>query len=262
LKRARRNNAKWLFLEVVQLSRDSFVLLREEMKGEVKVATGVCLCQDRKSRPYRIKKTIDKKEKAFYFATLEEAVEEREAYQQAKVDTVSVKRQALAPKRAADVAKHGSNAALERRVSYAIVGAWKKRTGRDAMVLNDGTAGDILLQRKDDRYLVVQVKTTQKKVKGKNGYRFRHVLGYTNMLVFCFCESDAIGWLIGGTNLDERGIEDLYITPDAPLKQLVLANGSIDDLVKYLDEHIDEWPSTTEVEARGMPSSPRTKQRK
>jgi hypothetical protein len=118
------------------------------------------------------------------------------------------------------------------------------------MVLNDGTLGDILLQREDGRYLVVQVKTTQEKKKGENGCDFRNVLGYKDMPVFCFCESDAIGWIIDGTKLDERRIKDLYITPNAPSEQIALAKGSMDDLVNYLDDHIDDWPSTTEVEAR------------
>ena len=203
-----------------------------------------------RSKPYEIKKTIDKKKKAFYFATLEEAVEELKAYKQAKVDAFSAKRQRLATKRAADLATYGGASALERRVSDIIVDKWKKQTGRDAMVLNDGTTGDILLQRKDGRYLVVQVKSTQKKLKGQNGYRFKNVRGYQGMPVFCFCESDAIGWIIDGTKLDERRIKDLYITPNAPSEQIALAKGSMDDLVNYLDDHIDDWPSTTEVEAR------------
>ena len=214
------------------------------------VAKGVIFDENCKSKPYRIKKTIDKKQKMFFFATLEEAVEELKAYKQEKADAVSAIRQALAPKRAADLAIHGGSSALERRVSDTIVDTYKKRAGRKAMVLNDGTVGDILLQREDGRYLVVQVKSTQKKLKGQNGYRFKNVRGYQGMPVFCFCESDAIGWIIDGTNLDERGKEGLVITPNARSEQLALANGSMDDLVNYLDEHIDDWPSTTEVEAR------------
>jgi hypothetical protein len=79
------------------------------------VAEGVSFREDYKSRPYRIQKTIDKKKKDFHFATKEEAIQEREAYQQAKVDEFSAKRQALATKRAANVAKHGGKSALERR---------------------------------------------------------------------------------------------------------------------------------------------------
>ena len=214
------------------------------------VAKGVVFDEKCKLRPYRIQKTIDKKEKDFFFATLEEAVEELKAYKQAKVDAASAIRQALAPKRAADLEKNGGNLALERQVSDAIVKAWEKRTGRKAMLLNDGTTGDILLQREDGLYLVVQVKTTHKKIKGQNGYRFENVCGYQGMPVFCFCESDAIGWIIDGTKLDERGKEDLHITPNARSEQLALAKGSMDDLVNYLNEHIDDWPSTTEVEAR------------
>ena len=84
------------------------------------------------------------------------------------------------------------------------------------------------------------MKSTQEKVKDKNGYKFRHVYGYKDMPVFCFCESDAIGWIFDGTKLDERGKEDLHITPRAPSEQNALAKGSMDDLVNYLDEHIDE----------------------
>ena len=177
-----------------------------------KVADGVVFYEDLKSRPYCINKMIDKKtRRQFFFATLEEAVEELKAYKQAKIDAFSAKRRALAPKRAADLAKKGDNSALERRVSAAVVDAWKKQTGRDAMVLNDGTTGDILLQRKDGHYLVVQVKSTHEKRKGRNSYLFGHVCGYNDMPVFCFCESDAIGWIIDGTKLDQRGKEALEI---------------------------------------------------
>ena len=218
-------------------------------KKRYQVVKGVVLYERYKSKPYCINKTIDKKQNAFTFATLEEAVEDLKAYKQAKVDAVSAKRQALATKRAADLAKHGGDSALERRVSDAFVKAWEDLTGRRAVVLNDGTTGDILLQKyKDGPYLVVQVKSTRKK--GGNRYHFNGVCGYKDMPVFFFCVSDAIGWIIDGTKLDQRGKQYLYITPDTRLEQLVLAEGSMDDLVKYLDEHIDKWPSTTEIEAR------------
>jgi hypothetical protein len=168
------------------------------------VAKGVVFDEKYKLRPYRIQKTIDKKRTIFSFATLEEAVEALKAYRQEKADVVAAIRQARTPKRAANLAKNGGNSALERQVSDAFVKKWQDLTGRDAMVLNDGTTGDILLQRKDGRYLVVQVKSTQEKMNGHNGYRFCAVCGYKDMPVFCFCESDAIGWIIDGTKLDER----------------------------------------------------------
>ena len=186
-----------------------------------KVAKGVVFCEGCKSKPYRFVKTIEKKRKQLYFATLEEAVEALKAYKQTKVDAFSAKRQRSAKKRAANLATCGGNSALERRVSDAFVKKWQDLTGRDAMVLNDGTSGDNLLQREKDKdcYLVVQVKSTKQKVKGKNGIHFSHVREYPDMPVLCFCESDAIGWIIDGTKLYERGTEDLTITPNAPLEE-------------------------------------------
>ena len=43
-------------------------------------------------------------------------------------------------------------------------------TGRPAIVLNDGTRGDVLLAREDGDFLVVQLKTT--KTIAKNAYCF------------------------------------------------------------------------------------------
>ncbi|GHP06828.1 hypothetical protein PPROV_000557200 [Pycnococcus provasolii] len=61
-------------------------------------------------------------------------------------------------------------ASLERRIAVELTNAWTAMTGRPAIVLNDGTRGDVLLAREDGDFLVVQLKTT--KTIAKNAYCF------------------------------------------------------------------------------------------
>ena len=69
-----------------------------------------------------------------------------------------------------NVAKNGDNTTLERRIAVELTNAWTAMTGRPAIVLNDGTRGDVLLAREDGDFLVVQLKTT--KTIAKNAYCF------------------------------------------------------------------------------------------
>ena len=98
---------------------------------------------------------------------------------------------------------YGDNCGLERRIAIQMVAAWQAM-GRTALVLNDGTRGDLILEREDGRFLVVQLKTTHGKAIGHTDYEFQHVHGYTRMPVVCWCEAEEIGWVADGTALDAR----------------------------------------------------------
>ena len=82
----------------------------------------------------------------------------------------------MAPKRAADVATNGNSCDLERGVALELAAAWADTTGRSAHVLNDGTRGDLIFEREDGRFLVVQLKTTERIRTKKNAYDFVQVL--------------------------------------------------------------------------------------
>ncbi|XRA97107.1 integrase catalytic domain-containing protein [Pycnococcus provasolii] len=138
---------------------------------------------------------------------------------------------------------------MERRIAVKLTDAWTAMTGRRAIVLNDFTRGDLLLERKDGDFVVVQLKTT-KTVKG-NAYSFNDVCGYSGMPVVCFCEEDEIGWVADGGDLDTRAKEKLVITPGAKSERNVTrANGSMQDLLTYLAAHVNDWDSSTEEVAR------------
>lgn len=204
-----------------------------------------------RKRPYYIWKTINKKKRRFCFDTKDEAVKAREEYQQEKEDVQRKKFEQLVPKRIADVAAYGNNSALERDVALELVAAWTDMTGQSAHVLNDGTRGDLIFEREDGRFLVVQLKTTERKSKNPRAYKFTAVCGYTGMPVLCVCSTEKIGWVIDGGVLDERGKPQIEITPDAMLEKAVArAKGSLRDLLVHLTAHIDDWGSSTEDEAR------------
>ena len=129
-------------------------------------------------------------------------------------------------------------------------------TWRIALVLNDGTRGDLLLQREDcETFLVVQLKTTHKSTE-KGTYRFKDVFtpgvrGYDDMPVVCWCEAAARGWLAYGAALSARKKCDLHITPGARLeREFTRTSGDMQELVTFLAEHADDWPSFTEEAAR------------
>ncbi|XRB14364.1 hypothetical protein RI054_08g42030 [Pseudoscourfieldia marina] len=207
-----------------------------------------------------MKKRIEKKEVRLAFATEKEAEEALIAYKQERQDALKAKLEALAPKRAEDVARTGDNAAMERRIAVKLTNAWTAMTGRRAIVLNDFTRGDLLLEREDGDFVVVQLKTT-KTVKG-NAYSFDHVCGYSGMPVVCFCEEDEIGWVADGGDLDVRAKETLVITPGANLERNVtLAKGSMQVLLTYLAAHVNDWDSSTEeVERRDFLSEDHAKE--
>lgn len=141
---------------------------------------------------------------------------------------------------------YGDNCGLERRIAIQMVAAWQAM-GRTALVLNDGTRGDLILEREDGRFLVVQLKTTHGKAIGHTDYEFQHVHGYTRMPVVCWCEAEEIGWVADGTALDARTTSKLDITPGASLeREYTLAKGCMQTLLDFLVNHMDDWDSSTE----------------
>ena len=212
---------------------------------------GVTFHNTRKSRPYAIKKMIAKKQFNIFFPTKEEAVQALKAYKKEREDEKKKKRDALATKRASDMSKYGDNSNMERRIAIQLVKAWKNLTGRRAFVLNDGTRGDILLEREDTRFLVVQLKTTHQKMVFRNTYMFNDVLGYGDMPVLCFCEKDSTGWVADGSVLEARNKRILYITPGSKYESgTTLAKGCMQDLLSFLNIHADMWKPFTEYDAR------------
>jgi hypothetical protein len=212
---------------------------------------GVYLNKTYISRPYEIKKRIDKKNISVYFPTKEDAVQALKAYKKEREDEKRKKRDALATKRASDMSKYGDNSNMERRIAVQLVEEWKNLTGRRAFVLNDGTRGDILFEREDARFLVVQLKTTHQKIAFHNGYMFANVLGYSEMPVLCFCEKDSTGWVADGSLLEAKNKRHLYITPGSKSESgTTLAKGCMHDLLSFLNIHADMWKPFTEYDAR------------
>ena len=219
-----------------------------DKSGEMR---GVTKHRHHVSKPFSIEQRIHGKQVRIYFATEEEAAQALDAYKKSKIQARQEARQALISKRSADVAKNGDNSGLERRIAIQMVAAWQGMTGRNALVLNDCTRGDLLLERQDGRFLAAQLKTTHGKAKGRNYYYFRHVHGYTGMPVVCWCEADKVGWVADGTALDARTTKNLDITPDASLEsKYTLAKGSMETLLTFLADHMDDWDSSTEDAAR------------
>ena len=131
---------------------------------------------------------------------------------------------------------------MERRIAVELTNAWAAMTGRPAIVLNDGTRGDVLLAREDKDFLVVQLKTTKTTAVTGNAYNFSKVCGYSGMPVVCFCEEEKIGWVADGSALDARAKEKLVITPGAKQERdMTRAKGSMHVILKFLAAHVDEW---------------------
>lgn len=194
-------------------------------------------------------RTRDKRMKK-WFATEAEAAAALASYKSARAQVRHDARQALVDKRTADLEKKRDNSAIERRVAATIVTAWQTMTGRHALVLNDGTRGDMLLQREDGAFIVVQLKTTHREYK-TGTYRFSHVLGYEGMPVMCWCEAAARGWVADGATLNARKKSHLQITLGARLEhEFTRTSGDMPQLLAFLAEHADDWPSSTEEAAR------------
>lgn len=199
---------------------------------------GVMFNPNCKTRPYYFVTQADGKKKQWYFATLNEAAEAKEAKDAAKLAPKIAKRAALKEKRARDLLMKGNSCKQERDV------AMEMQTCADAaygpgtvLVMNDGTRADLLFKR-DGGYLQLQLKTTKTTLKGRtNGYLFQGVLGYAGMLVVCWVIDLQRAWVFDGTWLHARGKKCIFLTPGNPSETAALkGNLSMLELVTYLHD--------------------------
>lgn len=208
-----------------------------------------------RTKPFRIQPVVNGRQICKYFATEREVIVALTAHRAiqnviAKVRREDRKRRPLSEKRAADLAIYGGNLALERDFAVALVAEWRRQTGREALVLNDGTRGDVLLEIAPGAFLCVQLKTTGKAMRN-NMWLFADVLGYADMPVVCWREDHRDAWVFDGAVLEERGKRGLGITPNCKNCHLAMARGlGIPALVRFLDERSSDWPSVTEDAAR------------
>ena len=169
-----------------------------------------------KTNPYYFQIKKDRKRTTRYFPTEKEAKAAYDEYRAAKEQPKLDARAALAEKRERDCEKNGNNCEQEREVCLEFEKGCEDR-GLRSGVLNDGTLADVLFANPADAardaYLQLQFKTTATTMKGKDGYRFRHVLGYECMLVVCWVVDKKRAWVLDGTALHNRGKEDYTFTP-------------------------------------------------
>ena len=223
------------------------------------------ICKDERGnikKPYFHNVQEEGKNKLRRFETLEAAIASLDAYRKAKKALRNAKRDALSEKREKDLAVHGGNCSLERRVSQALVIRHQELCNTmNSFVVNDFAKADVALEftvqaESDTRatFLATQVKTTPKVVRnGSNGYRFAHVLGYENMPVVCVISPSSedtstwFGYVFDGTTLHQRGKEDIFITPGGKNDQLaLLSHASLDEIVTFLHTNRQRWPAMTE----------------
>ena len=169
----------------------------------------------------------------------------------AQAEANATARAALKDKRDRDLELHGDNSAKEREFALALVAAWKAATGLSALVLNDGTVADVLLLRKEDAWLRVQVKTVGAPINDGRAWIFSKVLGYSCMPVVCWRRDHLDAWVYDGDDLDEHGTQTLSITPGGKNCRRALArNLKLSSLVTWLQKNASRWPTVTEYDAR------------
>ena len=129
---------------------------------------------------------------------------------------------ANAPKRAADMVKHGDNCALERRELLRLRDHVHRVTegGVRVQICPDGCWADALFRTADMRagqWLAWQHKSTAEmhtdEKKGSTFWLFNKVLGYTHALVVCSDEEEPDRvWVLHGKVLDDHGVRDMKVT--------------------------------------------------
>lgn len=196
-----------------------------EREREMKTNTkGVIFDAARGSRPFYFVIQKDKKATKCCFATEAEAAAVKRSLKTAQTREKELERAAHAEKRRGDVEVYGKSSEQERGFLIACQKAADPVHGTASMefvVLNDGTLADCLVLREHGLYLPVQVKTTARKVKGKNSYRFQHVLGYVGMLVVFWVVDTQRAWIFDGTWLNDNGVENYLLTPGSARTQHV-----------------------------------------
>ena len=206
------------------------------------------------------------------FATVEEAaaarkpedeavLRRREERRQASKRNRDERNEALASKRAADLARCGNNSSIEREYTERLV----EEAGGRSVVLNDFTLADWLLDvgDGDERFGNVQVKVTQKAYvdpRSKNGKKYwnfnihsKEGAKYAGMLVVCYAMDLGIAWIFHGDDL--ANMAHIVITENGKWERKALAK--VDDpraVVAFLREqfgkHAEGLVRTTEEEAR------------
>ena len=194
-------------------------------------------------------------------AVLRRQEERKEERRQASKRNRDERNEALASKRAADLARHGNNSSIERDYTERLV----EEAGGRSVVLNDFTLADWLLDvgDSDERFGNVQVKVTEKAhVDPRNGIKRWHFgnleskesAKYAGMLVVCHAMDLGIAWIFHGDDLANIKT-DITITEGGKWDQKALAK--VDDLravVAFLREqfgkHAEGLVRTTEEEAR------------
>ena len=214
-----------------------------------------------KTNPYYFKITKDRKRITRSFPTEKEAKAAYDEYRAAKEQPKLDARAALAGKRERDCEIHGNNCDQEREVCLEFDNECEAH-GLNSIVNNDGTLADVLfanpVDAARDAYLQLQFKTTATTMKGKDGYRFRHVLGYEGMLVVCWVVDKKRAWVLDGTALHDRGQKSYYFTPGSKkTESLALAKDlTMEGLIEFLSEgDWEKYPRTTEGAARRNLSS-------
>ena len=167
--------------------------------------------------------TKTRKQKYYSFATLKEA---EAAYAAERELQAERKRQRAARPikeiRAEHKARNGNNCNLERDVANAFAAS-----DEHICVMNDSVRADLcgFFYKEEDETLAlpIQLKTTEKALEGQpNTWRFKHVRGYTGMVVVCWRDDQKDGWVYDGTTLDDRRTEDLWVTPGGKNAELAI----------------------------------------
>ncbi len=189
--------------------------------------------------------------------------ERNEERRQASKRNRDERNEALASKRAADLARHGNNSSIERDYTERLV----EEAGGRSVVLNDFTLADWLLDVRDgdERFGNVQVKVTQKAIvytdkkgNGKKYWNFnihsKEGAKYAGMPVVCHAMDLGIAWIFHGDDLANK--THITITEGNTWDQKALAkvDGGPRSVVAFLREqfgkHAEGLVRTTEEEAR------------
>ena len=159
----------------------------------------------------------------------------------------------LDEKRKENIQKYGNSCKMEREFARELKDMLRKLfPDIEVIILNDGTRADLLLQRPNGLFLQAQLKTTSGPVKYQNNcWQFSDVLGYSGMPVLCWRNDQQNGWLYDGGALDERGRNDLKVTPDFSNEKKAMHKGALkmDEICIFLVNTMGKFPSVDKITA-------------
>ena len=195
---------------------------------------------------------------------IDEAVHRRqEERRQASKRNRDERNEALASKRAADLARCGNNSSIERDYTERLV----EEAGGRSVVLNDFTLADWLLDVRDgdERFGNVQVKVTQKAIvhtdkKGNGTKKWQFAIHskegakYANMPVVCYAMDVGIAYIFHGNDLANKTHITITEGNKWERKALAKVDSGPRSVVAFLREqfgkHAEGLVRTTEEEAR------------